>query len=179
LPRGLGDDPLSKKKKRSSTKRNVPPAPETSSPNEVASVPTSTPSVQSQEKVEPPVKTDLASSPTAAPASVSYNDVFFQRRSSEEPHEEESGAESPTTMPSAAVALTLPAEPPQVTTPAVIDSTVSIAASPQQQAEIHGETSSSVPAEVVIEPAKKIEQVQPRAEEEGFFKRIFGRFRQH
>jgi hypothetical protein len=67
-----------------------------------------------------------------------------------------------------------------VTIPVVVtDSTVTITPSPQHEGENQGETSSSVPSEVLKEPEEKIEQVQPRAEGQGFFKRIFGRLRQH
>jgi hypothetical protein len=58
------------------------------------------------------------------------------------------------------------------------DSTVSIVASPQPEAEKSTEAPSEPPVDST-ELAEKVETVQPRPENQGFFKRIFGRFRQH
>ena len=164
MPRGLGDDPLSKQRKNGSRKT---PAPGLSS-STVAS-PYDSPSVKAPVEIEP--LSEAASFPSLSPT---YNDIFFQRRP--ERPEDIPPTVSPTTGPSAVESMARSSEstqipnPTDVTTPTPTDF-------PRLQDEKDAAMSQPLVTNGVSPDIKEKKLEEP--EGRGFFKRIFGKLKSH
>jgi len=168
LPRGLGDDPLSKQRRNGG--RKLPAS--TLAPSSSVAAPYDTPPVKAPVQIEP--LTEAASFSSLSPT---YNDIFFQRRP--ESPEDTPPTDSPTPGPSVAEPIAGPAESTQILTPTVpTGSSV-----PTEFPQLQGERDAALPQPLVVhnaspEPPEK-KAVEPETEERGFFKRIFGKLRQH
>lgn len=146
MPRGLGDDPLSRgrKAKRAAKSPDVVAASAGSAPEAPISAP--------------------------GPASSSYNDVFFQRRS--EPAIEATVTAAPAAPAESEVAIaTLPAAEPQaVTVQAVAPEPAVVAAVPPEPIVVEAPPVQAAPVVAV-----RSEQPAQEAPKGGFLSRIFGK----
>jgi len=167
LSRGLGDDPLSRRRKRNNGRPLASDAP--SSP---VAISYGTPPVQSPSPAQPIPET-LPSQQTSS----SYNDVFFQRRSEDEPG---TTTNTSTGVPSQGSAGPL-VQPTEATEPRGLPVTaVSAGAEDSPQLQVRDAVPAEthpIPAETVTLPNENAGE-KSKAEERGFFKRIFGRLGQ-
>ncbi len=170
MPRGLGDDPLSRQRKDS---KGRPVASDTPSRNSVAASYNS-PSVRPLIRAEPIAEAGFSSQP-----SPSYNDVFFQRRF-EDDLEYTPTMNNDMPSPSVAEPVVQPTEATQIGRPSVATGPADAADSPQPQGEKDAAPAETPPTlgETLIVPKEEAKAGQPETEERGFFKRIFGRLRQ-
>jgi len=151
LPRGLGDDPLSRQRKTGKGRAVVPDAPSLKSPTASHYAQ----SVQSLNQGE-----SVPEAPASEPPSRPYNDVFFQRKSEDLPEQDQT---SKPEVSSSATPVAPPAESiviPQVVSSQSADSTALQGSAAAMVSETEEGTA------------------QSKAEERGFFRRIFGRLGQ-
>lgn len=170
MPRGLGDDPLSRQRKNSNGR---PVASNTPSPNSVAAS-YSTPSVQPRIRADP-----IAEAASSSQPSPSYNDVFFQRRF-EDDLEHTPTMNNDTSSPNVAEPVVQPTEATQIGRPSVATGPADAANSPQPKGEKDAAPAETPPTlgETLIGPKQEAKAGQPETGERGFFKRIFGRMKQ-
>jgi hypothetical protein len=163
LPRGLGDDPLSRQRKKD---RDRPVANAAPLNSVVAS--------HDPLSVQPFVRQGLISEAlVSSQPSPSYNDVFFQRRL-------EDNLENVSTIsndiPSPSVAE--PVVPPTEMDGATVDMAPDGSPLPQSEGDAARAEASPTLGETLTAPNEDAKKNQPRAEERGFFRRIFGRLGQ-
>lgn len=164
MPRGLGDDPLSRQKKNG---QDRPAASKAALLNSVTAS-NDTPSIQ------PFVREGLTSEAlVSSQPSSSYNDVFFQRRL-------EDGLEYAPTMnndmPSPGVAdpVVQPTEMERVS----VGTAPGGSLHPQSEEDAGPAKKPPTLGETLIVPEEGATTSQPKTEERGFFRRIFGRLGQ-
>jgi len=166
LPRGLGDDPLSRQRKNGRDRSGAPDAPLLNS----VTASYDAPSVQSFVREGPISEASASSQPS------SYNDVFFQRRLD---NNLEHAIAVNDGMPSPSVA-----EPAAQLTEANEVGRVSVGTTPTGSPRPQGEEDAApaktppILGETPIAPKEDAKTGQQKTEGKGFFKRIFGRLGQ-
>lgn len=164
MPRGLGDDPLSRQRKNG---KDRPAASDAPTLNSMAAS-YDAPSVQSFAR-----ENSISEASASSQPSPSYNDVFFQRRL-------ENGLEHPSAMNSGTPSPSV-AEPVMQPTEASEIGRASVGTAPADYPRPQGEDdaaparTSPILGETLIVPKEDAKTGQPKAEARGFFKRIFGR----
>ena len=171
MPRGLGDDPLSRERKNG--RRGHPGSDFQTSKPSVAADPDAPRSVQPPIQAEP-----IAEAASSSRLTLAYDDVFFRRRSEEGQGTSYVGMCAP--KPSVTEPDSNPIESTRIRNPEVTVSPTALSDLPRQQSE--GETAtaglSPVPNDVSQDSAGKAGTVRSETEGRGFFKRIFGKLRQ-
>jgi hypothetical protein len=167
LPRGLGDDPLSRQRKNAAAKRSgaSTAAPTAVSPIDDSLIVSSTAQPSVQNIAEAP-------SSSAASTSSSYNDVFFQKRDG-------TASAVTTAVATQDVVVTEPAPAPVVAAPLQPSlsqeehaAEIAIPAEPTPAiAAVH-----EIPAPDLVQTQTPA-QVQPEPQKGGFFSRVFGKLR--